>query len=106
MVAAEIEEISGRNLDRVGDQRLALERRLRRGDSGLEQRGVAQPTPAAVCKQDLPVNRDRLAVKCWRPGSGKARNLGVVADQLRGRSCLVGGVVGRIGVSTIVRPRR
>ncbi len=61
MVAAEIEEIGGRNLDRVGDQRLTLECRLRRGDGGLEQRGVAQPTPAAVCKQDLPVNLEDRA---------------------------------------------
>ena len=61
MVAANVEEVRGRDLDRFGHQRLAHHGCLRRSHRGFEQRFIANSGCAPMSGEHFAVNRlDRL----------------------------------------------
>jgi len=57
MVAREVEQICGRDPDRIRDQRLASVRCLRRCDGRLQQRAIADAWTTSVCSDDFGVYR-------------------------------------------------
>ena len=56
MIAAEVKEISRRDLDQVSEWRSAKRGSLRRGNRGLQQTCIAHPRQAAERSDDLVMN--------------------------------------------------
>ena len=108
MVAAKIEQIGRRDLDRIGNQRPAIHRRLRRRYGGFQQCFIAHATSSTMRRQYFRVNRfdrrDRQMTNCGAQDKRLKRAEFFLIICLAVAAAFFGPIAGRMGVKIIEPP--